>query len=83
MQDKERVIEKMQISLIDIENNINTFELERADHGKEIFWKCADEAFPLEIMTDDEIKNTEILRKPENLAESDEIIKQKFYLLDS
>jgi len=78
MQDKERVIEKMQISLIDIENNINTFELERADHGKEIFWKCADEAFPLEIMTDDEIKNTEILRKPENLAESDEIIKQKF-----
>ena len=42
MKENKKEIEKMQINLIDIENNINTLELERTNEGDVIHWKYAD-----------------------------------------
>ena len=81
MNENEKEIEKMQINLIDIENNINTLELERTNEGNVVYWKYVDDFFQLEIKTDDEIKNVEIISKSKNLVESSDIIIQKF--LDS
>jgi hypothetical protein len=81
MKENKKEIEKMQINLIDIENNINTLELERTNEGDVIHWKYADNFYQLEIKTDGEIKNAEIISKSQNLAESSDIIIQKF--LDS
>ena len=73
-----REIEKMQINLVDNENNVRIFVLRRMNEDTGILWKYEDALFRLEIFTNDEIKNVEIKNKSENLAESDEMIEQKF-----
>lgn len=78
MKKKEKEIEKVQINLIDSENNTHTFTLKKADGETGICWEYADETFRLEIRTDNEIKQVEIKNKSENLAETDEAVRQKF-----
>ncbi len=78
MGEKMREIEKMQINLVDNENNVRIFVLRRMNEDTGILWKYEDALFRLEIFTNDEIKNVEIKNKSENLAESDEMIEQKF-----
>ena len=63
MDEKKREIEKMQISLVDTENNFHTFELKRINEKTGVRWSYIDKIFQLEITTDDEIKNVQVTGK--------------------
>lgn len=75
---EKKEIERMQINLVDCDSNIKTFELERNDKENVILWTYADEKFRLEIVTDDEIKKVEEIKKSSNIIDNEEIVKQKF-----
>lgn len=70
--------EKMKISLIDKENNIQTiclFQIERADSIK---WIHDDELGKIEIITDLQLNKIESIEKSDNWSDSENEIKQKF-----
>lgn len=70
--------EKMKISLIDKENNIQTiclFKIKRADSIK---WIHDDELGKIEIVTDLQLNKIESIEKSDNWLDSENEVKQKF-----
>lgn len=72
-------IESMKINLVDIENNVVELVLmqQREDKGYYV-WKCEENGFQLEIITDEDVKKIIRIVKSSNLVEEEEVIKQKF-----
>lgn len=78
---KNSEIGKVIINLLDENNVINTFLLEREVKGDLLVWKFHNESFDIEIITDRDIRVVKKVSKSESLIESIDEIKQKF--LDS
>ncbi|MBQ8261694.1 MAG: DUF262 domain-containing protein [Lachnospiraceae bacterium] len=70
--------EKMKISLIDKENNIQTICLFKIERTDSIRWKYDDELGKIEIITDLQLNKIESIEKSDNWADSENEIKQKF-----
>lgn len=78
MEHNKSEIGKMIIHLMDNDNTVNTFPLERHDDGESIIWKFQDEQFELEIITDKEIRTIQKIKKSDTIVESEDDILHKF-----
>lgn len=78
MEHNKSEIGKMIIHLMDNDNTVNTFPLERHDDGEFIIWKFQDEQFELEIITDKEIRTIQKIKKSDTIVESEDDILHKF-----
>lgn len=78
MDNKKGDIEKMKINLLDNNNTVNTFLLDREDKEDSIVWRSHDERFEVEIVTDKDTRTVISILKSDSLVESIEDIKKKF-----
>ncbi len=78
MEHKKSEIEKLTIYLTDHDNIINTFPLKRQTQGGSIIWSFQDERFEIIIVTDQEIRIIEDIRKSDTIVEEKDEIRHKF-----
>lgn len=70
--------EKMKISLIDKENNIQTICLVKLERAESISWIHDDELGRIEIITDLQLNKIASIEKSDNWLDSENEVKQKF-----
>lgn len=71
--------EKLKLDVLDSENNVHTLELVKTEQKSDIIWECKNGRYELKIVSDRDLKTVQKIIKSENIIDSEEKIRQKYF----